>query len=152
MNGPPRTMLLVEDDPNDVLLIQRAFRKAGVSHSLQVVGDGEQAAAYLLGQAPYTDRAQYPLPTLMLLDLKLPRKTGLEVLAWLREQTSAIKRLPVIVLTSSRQSIDINLAYDLGANSYLVKPGEFDALLQLTQWLNRYWIDLNENPDLENRK
>jgi CheY-like chemotaxis protein len=141
------TILLVEDDPNDVFLLQRAFRKAGFEHPVQAVGDGEEAVAYLTGAGSYADRAQFPLPLLVLLDLKLPRKSGLEVLAWLREQP-ALRRLPVVVLTSSREPADVNRAYDLGANSYLVKPLGFEALLDMVKSLNFYWLTLNEHAEV----
>jgi len=147
MNLTHYTILLVEDDSNDVLLIQRAFRKANLANPLQVVRDGEDAIAYLAGQAPYTNREHYPLPVLLLLDLKLPRKSGFEVLAWLRQQPG-LKRLPVVVLTSSSRTADINQAYELGANSYLVKPVAFDALLDMVRTLNLYWLILNEKPDV----
>jgi CheY-like chemotaxis protein len=127
----------VEDDPNDVLLTQRAFRRANIVNPLQVVQDGEVAVLYLDGQGP--------LPTLMLLDLKLPRLSGLEVLEWL-EQQPELKRLPVVVLTSSRENADVNRAYDLGANSYLVKPVAFNNLLEMVRSLNEYWLILNEKP------
>jgi len=141
------TILLVEDDPNDVLLIRRAFRKSDVANPIQVVGDGEEAIAYLSGRGPYADRERYPLPVLLLLDLKLPRKSGFEVLEWLRQQPG-LKRLPVAVLTSSAETPDINRAYDLGANSYLVKPVRFEGLLRMVQTLNLYWLIINEKPDL----
>jgi len=141
------TILLVEDDPNDVLLIRRAFRKSDVVNPIQVVGDGEEAIAYLSGRGPYADRERYPLPVLLLLDLKLPRKSGFEVLEWLRQQPG-LKRLPVAVLTSSAETPDINRAYDLGANSYLVKPVRFEGLLRMVQTLNLYWLIINEKPDL----
>lgn len=140
-------ILLVEDDPNDVLLIQRAFRKANLANPLYVVEDGENALAYLAGQGDYADRQQYPLPVLMLLDLKLPRKSGFEVLEWLRQQPG-LKRLLVVVLTSSANGPDINRAYDLGANSYLVKPVSFDALLEMVRTLGAYWLILNEKPQV----
>ena len=130
-------ILLVEDDSNDSLLLQRAFRRANLPHLLRVVADGEQAMAYLTGQDPYTDRDENPFPVLVLLDLKLPRKSGLEVLAWLRQQ-SELKDLPVVVLTSSRQTSDIDAAYALGANSYMAKPeGNFDDLAQMVKTLER---------------
>jgi len=141
------TILLVEDDPNDVLLIQRAFRKSNVANPIQVVGDGEEAIAYLSGQGPCADRERYPLPLLLLLDLKLPRKSGFEVLEWLRQQPG-LKRLPVVVLTSSAETPDVNRAYDLGANSYLVKPVRFEDLLHMVQTLNLYWLIINEKPDV----
>jgi CheY-like chemotaxis protein len=148
MRSQQGTILLVEDDANDVLLVQRAFRKLNVVHPIQVVNDGEQATAYLLGEGQFANRDQYPFPVLMLLDLKLPRKAGLEVLAWLRSQTTVIRRLPVVVLTSSKQAVDINRAYDLGANSYLVKPGEFEGLLQLVKNVDQYWFNLTEKPEI----
>ena len=148
MSGPGQpTILLVEDEPGDVLLIRRACRRANLSSPLQVVGDGEAAVAYLAGQDAYADRQQYPLPALVLLDLKLPRKSGLEVLAWLRAQP-ALKRLPVVVLTSSRERGDVDRAYELGANSYLVKPVGFDTLLEMIQTLGLYWLVLNERPQV----
>jgi CheY-like chemotaxis protein len=140
-------ILLVEDNPDDVLLMQRAFRKAQIAQPMQIVGDGEAAVAYLAGQPPYDDRHRYPLPSLMLLDLKLPRKSGFEVLAWLRQQP-ALRRLPVVVLTSSRQTADVTRAYDLSVNSYLVKPGAPDQLLDLVKALDQYWLTLNEQPTL----
>ena len=142
------TVLLVEDDPNDVLLIQRAFQRNHVANAVQVVRDGDEALAYLSGQAPFADRERHPLPVLMLMDLKMPRKSGLEVLEWVRQQPG-LKRLPIIVLTSSNQSPDINRAYELGANSYLVKPAGFDSLLDLVKNLDMYWLILNERPELD---
>lgn len=144
---PDKAILLVEDNPDDVLLIRRAFRKAHIVNPLFVVGDGEQAIAYLSGTGPYADRRTYPLPMLILLDLKLPRVSGFEVLAWLRRQPR-LKRMPVVVLTSSRESPDINRAYELCANSYLVKPVAFDDLLEMMKTLNLYWLILNEPPDV----
>lgn len=142
-----QTILLVEDDANDVILFRRAYHKCKLSNPLQVVGDGEAAQNYLAGSDKYADRVAYPLPALVLLDFKLPRKSGLEVLTWMRSQTG-LKRLPVVALTSSRERTDVNRAYDLGINSYLVKPVAFDNLMQLVQALGLYWMVLNENPDL----
>src|SRR5262245_44696103 len=147
MNLSRFTILLVEDDPDDVMNIERAFRKAKIANPLQVVNDGDAAVAYLNGDSPYEDRDRFPLPTLILLDLKLPRRSGFEVLHWIRENP-LVSRLPVVVLTSSRERLDVNTAYDLHVNSYLVKPVAFDALLELVSSLNLYWILCNENPDL----
>ncbi|MBD2097951.1 response regulator [Trichocoleus sp. FACHB-591] len=141
------SVLLVEDDPNDVLLIQRAFTKANLPAPMQVLDNGEAAVLYLSGQDPYRDRHQHPLPSLVLLDLKLPCRSGHEVLAWLRQQPE-LKRLPVIVLTSSQEMGDVNRAYDLGANSYLVKPVAFNALLDIVKMLDLYWMNLNQAPTL----
>ncbi|MGB7054528.1 MAG: response regulator [bacterium] len=139
-------ILLVEDDHNDVLLIKRAFQKVNIANPIIVVNDGEQAVSYLAGREPYVDRA---LPMLVLLDLKLPRKSGHEVLEWLRQQPN-LKRLPVVVLTASSESSDVNRAYDLGANSYLVKPVTFDALVEMVKTLNLYWLILNKRADVSN--
>src|SRR5215510_2270454 len=118
-----KKVLVADDEPTDVFLLQRAFAKARVTISLHVVRDGWTAIAYLKGEAPYSDRNAHPLPDLMLLDLKMPGLNGFEVLTWLRKQPG-LKRLPVIVLTSSNLASDINRAYEMGANSYLVKPHE----------------------------
>ena len=142
------TILLVEDDPGDIFRIQRAFRKANLAASLQVVTDGEKAIHYLSGQDPYQDRDRYPLPVLMLLDLKLPRYSGFEVLSWLRTESN-LKQLPVVVLTSSDYQQDIDRAYQVGANSYLAKPPGPDALLEMVQTVGLYWSVLNRPPQIE---
>lgn len=138
-------ILLVEDNADDVMLIQRAFRRANVDTALTVLGDGDSAVAYLAGEGSYADRAQHPLPQLMLLDLKLPCRSGLEVLEWARARTD-FRALVVVVLTSSRESRDVHRAYELGANSFLVKPVEFDKLLEMVRTMNLYWLGLNEFP------
>lgn len=144
-----QTILLVEDNPADILLIQRAFRQADLSHiSLQIVRDGDAAVLYLSGEREYLDRERYPLPILILLDLKLPRRSGHEVLEWLRQQPD-LKRLPVIMLTSSREILDVNQSYELGVNSYLVKPIGFAALVEMLKTLNLYWLMLNEPPEVQ---
>ena len=140
------TILMVEDDPNDILLTQRAFMLASLVNPLRVVRDGEEAINYLGGRDAYVDRTRYPLPSLVLLDLKLPRKSGLEVLEFLRAQPS-LKQTPVIVLTSSQESSDIQRAYMLGANSYLLKPVGFDGLLEMVKAIGMYWVILNQGPD-----
>jgi CheY-like chemotaxis protein len=142
------TILLAEDDPNDVLLMQRAFRKVNLTHPLHVARDGQEAIEYLSHQGKFADATRYPAPTLMLLDLKMPRKNGFETLEWLRQQP-ILKRTVVIVLTSSSERADINRAYDLGANSYLVKPGDFQDLVDLVTTLAAYWLSANENSDLQ---
>lgn len=142
MSSESRTVLLVEDDTNDVLLVRRAFRKAGLTARIEVVSDGEAAVDYLA-------RAQTQGgPGLVLLDLKLPRRPGLEVLGWLRDQPG-LRRLPVVVLTSSRESADVNRAYDLGANSFLVKPVGFAELLEMIKALDVYWLQLNQAPEIQ---
>ena len=145
MNVASQPILLVEDEENDVMLLQRAFRRAGMVNPLQVVRHGDDAVAYLEGSGEYTDRAKYPLPVLVLLDLKLPRRTGLEVLEWVKGQTG-VKKIPIVVLTSSKNDSDVDRAYELGANSYLVKPVSFETLLELVKSLELYWLVLNERP------
>ena len=148
MNARNDNILVVDDDVNDVFLLRRAFQRANLAAALRVAQDGEQAVAYLGGQGEYADRERYPLPALMLLDLKMPRKSGFEVLEWLRRQPG-LRRLIVVVLSSSNQHSDINRAYDLGANSYLVKPAGFDRLLELVESVSTYWLILNEKPVVE---
>ncbi len=131
-------ILLTEDDDGDVLLLRHAFDKAGVTNPLHVVSDGEQALAYLAGQGGYADRERHPLPSLVLLDIKLPGRSGLDVLAWMREQPS-LRHIPVIVLTSSQQPGDISRAYDAGANAYHIKPVGFEGLLEFVEALRAYW-------------
>ena len=138
-------ILLAEDDPNDILLIQRAFQKAGFQNSLKVVRDGEQAIDYLRGADPYSDRNNFPLPFLLLLDLKMPGTDGFEVLQWVRSERD-LKRLLVIVLTSSNLQSDVDRAYELGANSYLVKPVEFQEMVNMIQRFEAYWSEINRTP------
>jgi CheY-like chemotaxis protein len=145
MNPADCTVLLVEDNPDDVLLTNRAFKRANLINPIQVVDDGDRAVAYLSGAPPFDDRGRFPLPVLILLDLKLPRRSGLEVLKWLRA-VPGLRRLPVVVLTSSADSGDVNNAYDMGANSYLVKPVGFDALFDMVKVLQPYWLILNQQP------
>jgi CheY-like chemotaxis protein len=138
-------ILLVEDDPNDVLLIQRAFQKANLRDVLKVVRDGEQAISYLAGREKYADREQYPLPYLLLLDLKMPGTDGFEVLQWVRGEPD-LRRLLVVVLTSSNLQADVDRAYELGANSYLVKPVEFDQMVNMLRRFEAYWTEINRTP------
>lgn len=142
------SVLLVEDNPNDVFLVQRAFRKANIAAPLHVVTDGDAAVQYLAGEEEYHDRTQHPLPILILLDLKLPRRSGSEVLDWLKQQP-VLKRIPVVVLTASNESIDVNQIYDLGVNAYMVKPVMFDELVQIVSTLNLHWLILNEHPQVD---
>ena len=139
MNTENKIILLVEDDSNDTLLLQRAFRRAGLTHTLRVVTDGDEAVCYLKGDDKFSNREAFPVPSLMLLDLKLPRRSGLEVLAWLRKEAApGLRSLPVIVLTSSRLSEDVDQAYSLGANSYMAKPsGNYEGLVEMVKALEK---------------
>lgn len=135
-------ILLVEDNPDDVLLARRAVKKATLPVALKVVEDGDEAVAYLDGSGQFGDRDRHPLPALVLLDLKLPKRSGLEVLRWVRSQP-ALDTTPVVVLTSSSEDEDIQKAYALGANSYLQKPVAFNGLVQLLGVLDLYWFRNN---------
>jgi CheY-like chemotaxis protein len=139
------TILHIEDDPDDILLVHDAFAEVPNGHRLEVAQDGEEALAYLCGRGAYADRHAHPFPSLILLDLKLPRKSGLEVLEWLRHRPET-KRIPVVVLTSSENLKDVERAYDLGVNSYLVKPVDYAALGAMVKSIAAYWIKLNRNP------
>jgi CheY-like chemotaxis protein len=147
MNGEQDTILLVEDNAKDVFLVQRALRKAQITTPLQVVTDGDAAVQYLAGEMPYADRVAHPIPVLILLDLKLPRRSGSDVLRWIRQRPD-LKRIPVVVLTSSREYADVNRIYDLGANAYMVKPASFDQLVDIIKTLNLHWIIYNEKPEI----
>jgi CheY-like chemotaxis protein len=127
------------------LLIKRAFQKAGLGEILKTVHDGDHAIEYLRGVNAYADRALYPLPFLLLLDLKMPGTNGFEVLQWLRSQPD-FKRLLIVVLTSSNLQADVDRAYELGANSYLVKPVEFTEMVNMIQRFEAYWTELNRFP------
>jgi CheY-like chemotaxis protein len=131
-------ILLAEDREEEVLLIRRAFREANFLNPLHVVQDGEEAIAYLEGKGKYANRDEYPLPALLLLDLKMPRKDGFEVLRWIRHHPQ-LRTLRVVVLTSSDHTADVNRAYQLGANSFLVKPVDFRHFVEMTQALHGYW-------------
>ncbi len=135
------TILLVDDNSDDTELLRYAFHKCGVVNRLVDVRDGDEAVAYLGGMGVFNDR--FPLPSLILLDLKLPKRSGFEVLRFIRGQ-EATKHTPVIVLTSSNQKEDIDRSYELGANSYLVKPVRRDSLIEMVQSLDAFWIKLNQ--------
>jgi CheY-like chemotaxis protein len=140
-------ILLVEDNPDDVVLIERAIRKADIAAPVSTADDGQTAIDYLSGRGIYADREKFPVPSLVLLDIKLPRRTGLEVLHWVR-QHSAFKKLVIVMLTSSREVRDVDEAYALGANSYLVKPIAPLEMQQMIKTLGTYWLSFNEPPPL----
>jgi CheY-like chemotaxis protein len=151
---PVSPVLYAEDDENDVFLMERAFEKASVVNPLQTVNDGAAAIRYLSGAGEFADREKFPAPCLVLLDLNLPRRSGLEVLQWVRQQPT-LQPLPIVMLTSSIQDRDIGSAYALGANGYLVKPPSSDKLIELVTSLRdvclieggslRSWLDMKGN-------
>jgi CheY-like chemotaxis protein len=139
-------ILQVEDAENDIVLLQHAFAAADITNPLQVARDGQMAVDYLSGAGKYADRERYPLPGLVLLDLQLPRKTGLDVLKWVREQPY-LKTLPVLVFTSSGQSGDIDSAYRAGANAFLIKPSGVVELTELLKVVKAFWLEYNQPPE-----
>jgi len=142
------SILLIEDDPNDVLLVQRAFQRTRSGIPLFVMPNGFEAVKYLGGEPPYNDRQVYPFPDFVLLDLGMPKMSGLEVLAWIRAQPN-LKRLPVIILTSSGHEADAKKAYEAGANSFVVKPSSFDELVEAIRSLTDFWLDGSKLPTID---
>jgi CheY-like chemotaxis protein len=140
-----KPVLYADDDENDVFLMERAFEKLGIANPLRIVSDGKRAVAYLAGEPPYASREENPLPCLVLLDLSMPGRHGLEVLQWIRAQTK-LAGLPVIALTSSNQESDIHRAYLLGANGYAIKPGDPDDLIRIVKGIQQFWLTPNPPP------
>jgi len=144
----PAHILLVEDNRMDVELMLDAFQEARLGNTLHIAPDGGAALDYVFGRGEYADRARYPLPDIILLDLKLPGIDGFEVLRQVKAEP-VLKRLPVVILTSSKEEGDRALGYDMGANSYLVKPVSFEGFLQVVQTVGDYWLVINVGPPKE---
>jgi two-component system, response regulator len=144
VSGSP-IILLVEDNPDDVALTARAFQKSKIAADLVIATDGEEALDYLFATGRYAQRGQIVLPTVVLLDLKLPKVDGLEVLEKIRGNERT-RRLPVVVLTSSNEDNDVLGSYDRGANSFVRKPVDFSEFVDAAKTLGFYWLVLNENP------
>ncbi|WP_461481297.1 response regulator [Porticoccus sp.] len=142
MNNRP--ILLVEDNPDDQQLALRAFRKSNLGNEVVIASDGVEALDYLFGTGPYSGGASPELPAVVLLDLKLPRKDGLEVLREIRA-SERTRLLPVVIVTSSREEQDLVNGYSLGANSYVRKPVDFNEFVNAVQQLGLYWLILNES-------
>jgi CheY-like chemotaxis protein len=143
------SVLLVEDDLNDIFLVKRAFKRARLRNPLQVVTDGQEAINYLRGLGKYADRETHPLPTLIVMDIKMPRKTGFEVLEWVRGKGPPLRRIPVVIVSSSDNPTDINQAYESGANAYMVKPMDYRAVEHLFESITQYWGLECAKPELE---
>src|SRR5690349_2503882 len=137
-----RTILVADDDQNDVFFLRRAFQKSGLEHSVVHVSDGQEAIEYLRGDSNYGDRSRFPLPALLLLDLKMPKVDGFDVLNWVRGRED-LKEMPVVVLSSSSREDDIQRARSLGADDYRVKPADFEQLLVLAQDVSTRWLAAN---------
>ncbi|HOX79100.1 MAG TPA: response regulator [Bacteroidales bacterium] len=135
-------ILLVEDNEMDVVLTLDAFREARLKNKIIVARNGEEALEYLFGRGEFSDRKSFPLPNLILLDLKMPKIDGFEVLRQIKA-TPKLKRIPVIILTSSKEDGDRILSYDIGANSYLAKPVSFDGFIEVVRKIDDYWFTLN---------
>jgi CheY-like chemotaxis protein len=132
------TLLIVEDDPNDVILLRKALTREGINNATQVVNDGAEAIAYLEGREPYRDRSQFPFPSVIFTDLKMPRMDGFDVLCWLRAHPEC-SVMPVMILTASRIDADVRKAYQLGANGYLVKPNSLEDLQAMVRTAYEFW-------------
>jgi CheY-like chemotaxis protein len=141
----PKIILLIEDNPSDIALTQRALTKSRVANELVVAEDGQEALDYLFGEGIHASRDATQLPALALLDLKLPKIDGLEVLRRIRADERT-RRLPVVVLTTSKEEQDVAASYDLGVNSYIRKPVDFTQFVQAVEQLGLYWLVLNEAP------
>jgi DNA-binding response OmpR family regulator len=139
-----RTILLVEDDANDVFFFQRAMKKGAFINPIQVASDGQEAIDYLKGAGKFADREVYPLPGLVLLDLKLPFVMGLDVLKWIRQESGL--SLVVLLLTASSDDADIGAAYRLGANGFLIKPSDFGQLQEMVKAIHHFWLMHNTVP------
>ena len=137
------TILIVEDDPNDILFLKMALEAVAIQNPVAEAKDGKEALDYLSGNGPYANRKRYPLPYLLLLDLKLPHLMGLDLLKWIRQRPE-LHSLIVIVFTSSANPADVEEAYKLGANAYLVKPSSFEKLRLLVQSLKDFWLTHNQ--------
>ncbi len=142
MSWESRLLLIAEDSEDDYFLLERAFRKANFSNPVRRVKDGQDAIEYLSGASPYSDRTAYPLPYLLLLDLKLPIKHGFDVLEWIRHRDE-VKVLPVVVFSSSQQSADIQKSYELGANGFVAKSTSVESLIDVVGAIRDYWLKVN---------
>ncbi len=147
MSEQPHVILLAEDRDDDVVLITKAFKKTGLNYPLFVVSNGEEVISYLEGIGKFSNRAEYPLPELLLLDLKMPGTDGFEVLRWVRAQPG-FGNLRILVLTSSVDIQDVNRAYGLGANSFMVKPFDFENTKELARLIKDYWFGKTKSPEV----
>jgi len=138
------TILLLDDNLDDSRFIRLALQRVGVITPVQALGNHEEAQQYLTGQGKFADTKRYPQPELVLLDM-MANRLGFDFLAWLRQQPH-LKRLPAVVLSSDTEAADIGRAYEIGCNSYLVKPPSFNTLLVMMQALTQYWLGFNQTP------
>ncbi len=139
--------LVIDDNRDDAFLLRRAFQRAKVLNPVHLVHSGEEAIAYLSGEGKYGNRAEFPLPGLILLDIKMPGLDGFGVLTWIRHHPD-LRGLRVVILSSSDDMRDVNQAYQLGANSFLIKPADFDRFVEISLALNGYWMWLDHAPQV----
>ena len=145
------TILLVEDDADEIHLMKRALAKAGLNNPLQVISHGGDVIPYFEGKGAFADRGAFPLPGLVFLDLRLPGISGLYLLAWIKGNPDH-RHIPVVLFTSSDDPEDLRRAYQFGANSYLIKPMEFDDFVDMIKVTGTYWINLNSTPTTVRRR
>ena len=148
MENGPSTLLIVEDNEDDIFFMERIFKQMGARCDLRFVRDGVEAVEYLSGKGQFEDRMKNPLPTIILMDLKMPRMNGFEVLEWMQKQPE-IKLIPTIVVTSSTMQEDVTRAYRAGANAVMNKPVDKDSLLQMLKTFHLYWTDYVEMPEVK---
>lgn len=142
-----QTILYVEDDANDQFFVERIMKKLALSLELKFVSTGVEAIQYLTGEGEFSDRRRFPLPTLILMDIKMPGKSGLEVLEWLKDH-AALKKIPVVMISSSSLQEDIDRAYELGANAYVVKPPTLDQLQKLFKATGEFFGEHVSHPSV----
>ena len=145
MMNDKASILVIEDEPNDLFFLKRAFSSLETNCQMQAVGDGAEAIDYLRGVDDYADRRRFPIPMLILMDLKMPRVDGFEFLAWLRREPG-LKMIPVVVFSSSNLPQDVKRAYELGANSFVVKLQDNADLPDMLKTLAAYWLEICETP------
>ncbi len=144
-HGEPITILMADDDPDDRMLTKEAFEEAQLANELHFVEDGEQLMDYLHRKSRYANLAGYRLPGLILLDLNMPRKDGREALKEIKSDPN-LRRIPIVVLTTSKAEEDILRSYDLGVNSFIIKPVVFESLVEIMKTLGKYWFEIVELP------
>ena len=143
----PDTVLVVDDDSDAVLLFERAYTRAGITHPFKVAHSADDAIAYLKGDGKYADRASHPMPALILLDIKMPGRSGFEVLDWIRK-SSPVSPIRVVMLTGSPSGEDVNRAYRMGANSYVTKPVDLGQFREMLGALCTHWLRDSKSPEL----
>ena len=143
------TILIIEDDPNDVVLLKRALNRENINNPVQVVNDGKEAVHYLQGEGKYHDRTHFPFPSVIFTDLKMPRMSGFDVLDWLKNHPEC-SVIPLIILTASKMEEDVRKAYQMGANAYLVKPSSIGELQEMVKTVYNFWA-LCEKPPMSGK-